>query len=147
MFSSDLEAVLMRSLSFINYMETSIFLARVIGLFLAISTLSMLINYKKSIALEQEAIKNPALAYFSGFTILAIGILLIVSHSVFEYNFKFVITVLGWIFFFKGLIRIFFPDAVGYMLEKKRNNRWFIVAEVVVFLAGIYLMYYGFIAS
>ena len=41
--------------------------------------------------------------------------------------------------------RIFFPDAVKRMVEKKKENRKFILGEIAVFLIGLYLLYYGFI--
>ena len=126
-------------------METSIFLAKVIGLVSVISTAAVLIRYKESLALEEEAVKSPAIIYLSGFAFLILGVLLIVSHSVWVFDWRLVITVLGWSILLKGAGRIFFPSAVRRMIEKKRNNRSFLLAEVVVFLFGLYLLYYGFL--
>lgn len=127
-------------------METSIFLAKVIGLVSVISTSAVLIRYKESLALEEEAIKNPAIAYLAGFAFLILGVLLVVSHSVWAFDWRLVITIMGWLVLLKGAGRIFFPDAVRRMIEKKRDNRGFLVGEVVMFLMGLYLLYYGFIA-
>ena len=127
-------------------MENSIFLAKVIGLVSIISTTAVLIRYKESLALEEEAMKNPAITYLNGFVILILGVLLVVSHSVWTYDWRVVITIFGWLIFLKGIGRIFFPSAVMRLIAKKRNSHKFLIGEVVVFLVGLYLLYYGFIA-
>ena len=63
-------------------METSLFLARVIGLVSVMSTAAILVRYKESLALEGEASKSLALVHLSGFAFLVLGALLVVSHSV-----------------------------------------------------------------
>ena len=126
-------------------METSIFLAKVIGLVIVISTTAVLIRYKESLALEEEAVKNQAVTYLSGFAILIFGVLLVVSHSIWTFDWRLVITIMGWLVFLKGVGRIFFPSAVAHVIKKKRDNRWFILGEIIVFLVGLYLLYYGFI--
>lgn len=126
-------------------METSIFLAKVIGLVSVISTAAVMIRYKESLVLEEEAMKSPLHIYLSGFVILILGVLLVVSHSVWVFDWRIVITVLGWLVLLKGMGRIFFPDAIKRMVEKKKENRKFILGEIAVFLIGLYLLYYGFI--
>ena len=126
-------------------MDTSIFLAKVIGLVSVISTTAVLIRYKESLALEEEAMKNPAATFLSGFAILILGVLLVVSHSVWTSDWRVVITIMGWLVLLKGVGRIFFPNAVMRLISKKRDNRKFIIGEVVVLLIGLYLLYYGFL--
>ncbi len=125
-------------------METSIFLARVIGLIGIISTLAIIFNYKKSLAFDAESIKNPLLSYLSGFLFLILGVLLVVSHSVWVFDWRLIITLLGWIVLLKGIGRIFFPQVVIRLTEKKKNNRTFILGEIVVLLLSLYLLYRGF---
>ena len=127
-------------------MEISIFLAKVIGLVSVISTTAVLIRYKESLALEEEAVKNPAVTYLSGFVILILGVLLVVSHSVWTLDWRLVITIMGWLVLLKGIGRIFFPKTVKKLIEKKRDDRRFLLVEAVVLLVGLYLIYQGFIA-
>lgn len=126
-------------------METSIFLAKVIGLVSVISTVAVLIRYKKSLTLEEEAVKSPGVTYVTGLAILILGVLLVVSHSVWTYDWRLVITIVGWLVLLKGAGRIFFPNAVRRLIEKKRDDRRFLFGEAVVLLIGLYLLYYGFI--
>lgn len=126
-------------------LETSIFLAKVIGLVSVISTVAVLIRYKKSLTLEEAAAKSPGVTYLTGFAILILGVLLVVSHSVWTSDWRLVITIVGWLVLLKGAGRMFFPDAVRRLIEKKRDDRRFLLGEVVVFCVGLYLLYYGFL--
>jgi len=128
-------------------METSIFLAKVIGLFGAISTLAIMIRYKLHLVMEENTAKNPTTIYLSGFLFLILGILLTVSHQLWTRDWRVVITILGWLILIKGIMRILFPDTVQELIEKKKNDRRFILAEVVTFFISIYLIYQGFIVN
>ncbi len=125
--------------------ETSIFLAKIIGLFGVISTLAILVHYKRYLKIEEDAVRNPAMIYASGFFILIIGVLLIVSHQVWTRDWRVLITIIGWLTFLKGTLRIFFPKKVKNLIEKKRDDRRFLLAEVTVLLVSLYLVYQGFI--
>lgn len=127
-------------------METSIFLARVIGLFSVISTSAILVRYKTFLKMEEEALKNPALIQLSGFLILIVGVLLVVSHQVWTPDWRLVITLIGWLVLFKGILRILFPESIIRLLEKKSSSYWSLLAEGLVFVIGLCLVYQGFFA-
>jgi len=128
-------------------METSIFMAKVIGLFGAISTLAIIIRYKFHLAMEENAAKNPTTIYLSGFVFLMLGILVTVSHQVWTWDWRVVITILGWLILLKGVMRTLFPDTVKKVIEKKKDDKRFLLAEVVTFFISIYLIYRGFILN
>lgn len=128
-------------------METTIFLARAIGLFGAISTLAIIVRYKTYLAMEESAVKNPAMLYLSGFFILLVGILLVISHQVWTQDWRVIITIIGWLILIKGLLRIFFPERIKRLIEKKQTDRRFLLSEIAVFLLSLYLIYQGFIVN
>ena len=128
-------------------METSIFLAKVIGLFGAISTMAIIICYKSHIAMEENASKNPTTIYLSGFLFLMLGVLLIVSHQIWTCDWRVIITILGWLVLAKGIMRILFTDKVKNLINKKKNDKRFLLAEIVSFLISTYLIYQGFIVN
>ncbi|HEY4511979.1 MAG TPA: hypothetical protein VJH55_04015 [Candidatus Paceibacterota bacterium] len=125
--------------------ETSIFLAKVLGLFSVISAIVVMFRYKKTIALEKEVVADEGLAMFAGYTILLLGILLVVSHQVWTADWRVVITIIGWLVILKGLGRILFPEAVKKLIEKKQSKPAFVTGEIALFCIGLYLLYYGFI--
>jgi hypothetical protein len=126
-------------------MENSIFLAKVIGLFGAISTLTIILRYKRHIVMEQNAAKNPLVIYLSGFLFLMLGSILTVSHPVWTRDWRVVVTILSWLILVKGAIRILYPNTVKKLIEKKISDRRYILAEVVAFFISLYLIYRGFI--
>ena len=128
-------------------METSIFLAKVIGLFGAISTLAIIFRYKIHLEMEGNAAKSPSMIHLSGFLFLMLGILLTVSHQVWTMDWRVVVTILGWLILVKGVMRILFPDTVKNIIEKKKSDKRFLLAEVVTFIISIYLIYQGFIVN
>ena len=125
-------------------METSIFLARVLGLFFVMSTAAILVRYKRSPVLEEKAASSPVLIHLSGFVILTLGVLLVVNHPVWTLDWRLVITITGWLVVLKGAGRILFPSAVGRAIARRRRDRRFLLGEVVVLLVGLYLLYHGF---
>lgn len=127
-------------------METSIFLAKVIGLSGAISTLAIIIRYKAFMEMEDQASKNPVILYLSGFTFIILGSLLVSSHQVWIRDWRVVITVIGWLLLIKGVLRIFFPELVIKLLAKKKNNHHFMIVEIFVLLVSLYLVYQGYFA-
>src|SRR3989344_2257364 len=124
-------------------MDTSLFLAKALGLFGTVSTLAVILHYQKSLEMEKELTKNPAMTYASGFLILIIGTLIVVSHNVWTADWRVIITILGWLTFFKGALRIFFPDAVKKLVEKKSRQKNFWFAEFAVFLISLFLLSQG----
>ena len=125
--------------------ETSIFLAKIIGLFGTISTLAILVRYKRYLEIEEDATRNPVMIYVSGFFILIIGVLLTVSHQVWTLDWRVLITIIGWLTFLKGTLRILFPETIKKLIKKKKYDRRFLLAEVTVLLVSLYLVYQGFI--
>src|SRR3989344_8559136 len=106
-------------------MEVSIFLARVIGLTSVVSTGAILVHYREFLLLEAQAVKNKFSVYTSGFVFLLMGVSLVVGHSVWVLDWRVVITLLGWAMLLKGLGRLFFPDSITKLVEKKQRHRAF----------------------
>lgn len=126
-------------------MDTSIFLAQVLGLFGALSTCAIIVRYDTYLKMEEQAAQNPAITYLSGFFILLVGILVTVSHQVWTPDWRVIITIIGWLILIKGLLRLLFLDKVEKLIEKKQTDPRFLLSEIVTFLISLYLMYQGFI--
>lgn len=96
--------------------------------------------------MEKQLSASPATLYSSGFIFLAIGVVLVVVHPVWTYDWRLLVTIIGWAVLFKGMLRIFFPEKVKALIEKKEHNRRFILAEIAVLVISLYLLYQGFLA-
>ena len=126
-------------------METTIFLAKVMGLFGAISTFAIILNYKKFVEVEVSAVKDQLFIYSSGFFILMLGVVLVVSHPVWTKDWPVIITILSWSILAKGMIRILFPETVKKLIQKKQLHRRFLLSEIAVLFISLYLIYQGFL--
>ena len=125
-------------------METSLFLAKVVGLSLAISTLAIIVRHKMFKEVIEQASKSFLTICLSGFTFIILGALLISSHNIWTLDWRVIITVIGWALLLKGSLRIFFPELVLNLLAQKKNTSLFMFAELLVFLASLYLLYQGY---
>jgi hypothetical protein len=125
-------------------MDVSIFLAKVIGLYLIISSIAIFVNANKFHTMLNEVITSPANVFMAGIVTLIIGILLVVSHNVWLAHWPVVITIIAWLIFISGIIRLIFPGFV-FDLFKKMNDRACYIIAAIALLVGLYLSYFGFI--
>lgn len=129
-------------------MSTSIFLAKLMGLYLVIISISVLINKSRMLSIIDEIMKNAALQFVIGLNILIIGLLLILSHNVWIQSWPVIITIISWAVFIKGVLNVTFPTRAQRMTKpflQSQSIPYF--AILINFLLGIYLCYYGFIAN
>lgn len=108
-----------------NY-ELSMLVARVITVIYFVVGLSMLINRNHYKKVFHNFVKNPAFIYFGGVTSLTIGFLLISYHNFWVQNWFVIITLIGWIALFKGLIILLFPNFMINTIEKMSKDSMFI---------------------
>ncbi|WP_133135231.1 hypothetical protein [Legionella rowbothamii] len=120
-------------------MDKSRFLAKAIGAYLLIVSLSMFINMHSFVNLVNEMTRNEPLVFVTGFFTLIIGILLVLSHNVWEWDWRVIITLIAWLTLLKGASIIFHP-AMLYTYTATIN---YIAATIDVIL-GIVLCYFGF---
>lgn len=128
-------------------MSVSIFLARVLGLWVFIGSLAVLIKPKIFDNLLREINRSTGFFYLTAFFSLLAGILIIAGHNIWS-GWPVLITIIGWLAFIRGIVRIFFAEHIIKLLNWWLDNRtaWF-VGCIVGLLIGIYLLYFGFIAS
>ena len=126
-------------------MDISIFLAKVIGLYLLIMGLVLL---KKPDLQEMvnELSKNSALRLIAGVFTLILGLLLVVSHNVWSGGaYVIIITIIAWVVFIKGLLYVWLSDESYSKLVSKINPKsWVTISGVVNLILGFYLSYVGF---
>jgi hypothetical protein len=126
--------------------EHSIFLAKVLGLYLLIVPAAVLLRRKQFAALAKELVANLAVVFLSGLVALILGLLIVVSHNVWTADWRAVITAIGWLTLAKGLIRIFLPEKLTTFGIDPASAKW-TLASIVLLGLGIYLTYIGFSAG
>ena len=125
-------------------MELSIFLAKVLGLYLVIVSIAVWLRRKNLGELAVNFAQDKVNIYFSGVIFLLLGLALVVSHNVWDTVWQSIISILGWITLVKAGIRIFFPDRIGNIAQKAVGSKWYWIVIVSFLLIGSRLIYIGF---
>lgn len=94
-------------------MQTSKFLARLIGpLFLAMG-LSLLVNGDALRVLVEQFLQSYALIYLAGLLALVAGLAIVNTHNIWTNDWRVVITIFGWLALIGGAFRMIFPQATA----------------------------------
>ena len=126
-------------------MQTSIFIARLIGPLIAVMGLSMLIHHKAFHKLAHDVLDNPGAIIMIGMMTLFAGLSLVLTHNLWSKDWPVTITLIGWLNIAAGLIRIFLPGFVqkmGHILLTKRVTLF--IAAPIWFGFGLWLSYHGY---
>ena len=125
-------------------MALSIFLAKLLGLYLMIVCAAVFLRRKDLEGALNEFATSKLFAYFSGAVILMLGLAVVLSHNVWELNWRGAITLLGWLTIAKGIIRLFFLEGAKALSQKVILSGWYWIIILVSFLVGVWLAYVGF---
>jgi glucan phosphoethanolaminetransferase (alkaline phosphatase superfamily) len=94
----------------------------------------------------QEIIKDTPLMLVTGFFTLILGVLMVVSHNIWQWNWRVLITIIGWIILLNGVSTIFYPQYIDQATILLAQNQHIIYSSSVLnFIMGIILSYFGFI--
>lgn len=125
-------------------MELSLFLAKVIGIVMMLVSVSLLFN-KKSVALLFSIYSHTSAVFLTGLLEVVLGLMLVLTHNIWTFDFRGVITLMGWILLIRGLARLFFPSKIIVWANKFRRMQSVLKTLLIfVFLIGAYLTYMGF---
>ena len=125
-------------------MESTFFLSKVLGVYLAIVSFSLLINrkyfYKHII---KNLTENPAIVFLFGIIATVIGFIMILYHNTWVWQESLVITLISWIIYVEGIIYLLFPKWINYFY-KKMSLAWLTIFSWIGLSLGIYLIISGF---
>jgi len=128
-------------------METSLYLAKLIGPLMLVIAAAMLINQDNMRDMAADFLEHRGLIFLAGILTLLAGLAIVLSHNVWVAGWPVIITILGWLSVIGGVFRVVFPDSVRSigesMLEKKGI---FTVGGIVQGLIGAWLCYVGYMA-
>jgi hypothetical protein len=128
-------------------MQRSIFLAKLIGPFLAVCGVALMFNADTFRIIGGEIVKSPALIYIAGLLALATGLAIVNTHNEWTADWRVAITLLGWLCVFAGIIRVVFPrvvEALGASMIAAVSNGWIVGEGVVILALGAWLSFKGY---
>lgn len=126
-------------------MDVSKFLSKVIGIYLFIVASAILFNMQQFAASINNLINNHSLMFVTGFFTLILGIVMVVSHNIWQWNWRVIITIIAWLSLLKGFSLIFFPQFIDKTSLLFLQNLYFAyLISIFDLLIGILLIYFGF---
>lgn len=119
-------------------MDMSIFLAKFWGWYLIIFFVILSFNPRRIKQIFADLHDEKFLIVTSSIAVI-VGLLNILVHNVWEPNWKFIITLIGWFALFEGLALFTFPKQTVKRLNYI-NVKFVQVIYMLLFLVGIFLL-------
>ena len=124
----------------------TIYLGRLIGLFLLIVALSMLLDRDSIIEMATAILDDRALLLIVGLIALGIGLAIVIGHNVWSGGpLPIVVTLFGWSQLLRGLALLLLPaETQVAFFQVMRLEDFFYVYAGIPLVIGAYLTYAGF---
>jgi hypothetical protein len=129
-------------------MQTSIFIARLLGPVLLIAGIAMLVNRKQLDAIVQELFRGPLLLLLLGIIDFTVGLAIVLTHNVWAADWRVIITLLGWALLVRGAVRMLVPEQAKAFGARLLKNSTVICASLGATIAlGVVLSWSGYARS
>lgn len=126
-------------------MDISIFLAQAFGLYFLIGGVALLMNQELTNGLIKKFSSHADDVAMGGFIALIIGIPLVLVHNVWEGTWQIVVTIIAWLTFLKGVVRVFAPRAVTVWSQSLGKQPGVLrIMLLLMIVVGVYLTSVGF---
>jgi hypothetical protein len=127
-------------------MNTSIFLAKLIGPISLVGGISLFMNADAYKAMAREFLRSPALIYMSGLLTMTAGLAVVLNHNLWVGDWRVLLTVFGWLATLGGAARIAFPDRIRSIGESMLDNSTAMtIGGAIWVLMGAILCFFGYI--
>jgi hypothetical protein len=127
-------------------LQTSEFLARLIGPIFLVMGIGMLIDARGYRATAMRFLESRALILIAGVLTLLAGLAIVNAHNVWAADWRAIITMIGWLAVVVGVFRILFPQKVTRIGNAMVASQNYLVGAAIVFIAlGAILSFFGYI--
>ena len=119
----------------------SIFFARLWGSFFIIFGLLFIITRQLGKTIEMT--DDKAFVISTGYITLLMGLVTVILHNVWAWNWTLVITILGWSTLIKGISKIGFPEQIHKQAQRFKKKQW--LSAIFMILLGAFLLWTSFL--
>ncbi len=127
-------------------METSIFIAKLMGPTLLVAGAGMLVNASAYRDMAQAFLKNDAIIYFSGVLVLVTALAVVNVHNRWAFEWPLIITIFGWLSILGGISRMIFPKLVAKIGSGIVESQGIVMAVgVIMIVIGTVLSFFGYV--
>jgi hypothetical protein len=124
--------------------NVSLFFAKFLGIYFTVISLIMLYRKDYVKALVDDYAGSPVHIFHSGVIGLFSGLFILLLHHVWAWNWGGLITLIGYLFTIKGLVRLVMGDlTVSYLMKFRASGKVDYLLTIML-LIGLYLIGCGF---
>ena len=128
-------------------MDTSVYLARLLGPVLAIAGIGILIGPNAYLAMAGRMMNDAPLIYLATIMGLIGGIALVHAHNIWVADWRVIITILAWITVIESAVWLLFPSEMRHVWAPLLSETLLLVVAVLVLAAAAILCFFGYIAN
>jgi hypothetical protein len=126
--------------------NTSIFLAKLIGPLALVLGFGVLFNRGAVRAVLDEFINNRAILFLAGLITFPAGLAIVLTHNVWVADWPVIITIVGWLTAFSGAIRIVAPEgAIRYGRRAYERPNGPLFSAAIWIALGAVLTFFGYV--
>jgi hypothetical protein len=126
--------------------QTSIFLAKLIGPLALALGVGVLLNREAVRAVLEEFIRNRAILFLAGVITFPAGLAIVLTHNVWVADWPVIITIVGWLTAFSGAIRIVAPEgAIRYGRRAYERPSGPLFGAAIWIAIGAPLCFFGYV--
>jgi hypothetical protein len=127
-------------------MQTSVFLARLIGPVMLVVGLAVFANQRAFRDMAEEFLASRALLFLSGLLIMPMGLAIVLTHKVWTADWRVLITLFGWLNAIGGAVRLLAPDTVMRTGRAMLRQPYFTTIAAAIWVAlGLLFCLFGFL--
>ena len=128
-------------------MQTSVFLAALIGPVMLIAAIGMLLDPASNRAMSLAFLDSPPLIFLSGVLAMVAGLAIVLYHNVWAADWRVIITLFGWAGTIGGAARMLSPGSVKTVGAALLGKPWVTTVGGVLWLViAALLCFYGYFA-
>lgn len=125
-------------------METAHLIAKIIGIIYVSFGIGLFVNkqfYKEAIP---KLVEDTSFLIFGGMTAVILGVLIIENHNYWTNDWTVLITIIGWIALFKGIVLLAFPSKMAVYKSFFNSDLFYKIGTPLIVIFGLVLLYLGF---
>jgi uncharacterized membrane protein len=127
-------------------MDTSIFLAKLMGPIFVIIGVGLFLNRERYLAVVDEVILSKTLLYVFGVMALTGGLAILLTHNVWVWDWPVVITIIAWLMVVRGSLRIIMPQQIEALAKRMTDQlpTLLLLSDMIVISLGLFLSWKGY---
>jgi hypothetical protein len=124
------------------FMTLSLFLGAVFGWYLLFFSLLILFRYSLIENITRETIGHQPTLILGAMIAFIVGLLLVVGHPVWVWDWPIIITLLGWLILLKGIFLLLFPkQTTKFLTQWVKVKSYSVALAIVLLLVSLFLLY------